>query len=546
MSNVPKIVLKHLQSRAEAHPDADMLTAFAERSLPESERAIVLDHLSLCGDCREVVALALLATEAVGVAPLLRPARAGWLTMPVLRWGVVAAGVLAVTSFGVLQYRQAHPGKEKQLAAAVVPREPITSTPVRTPAAPAQTSAPPVALQHTEEKMPVRERVEARKQFPSIFPQSKSASDAGATAGRLLRPSRPASRGSAGTISGSGGGIGSGASMGTSSPATTTVEAVGADAVVIQNGLTSDQPAQNQAQQLPLNGRNGIDLSVAKAKDPVPAAPGAASMAAMHAPSIALHTSPSLMQHAAPLWMITSSGSLRRSLDAGKTWEDVNVNSSSIAGSVKDASGAVVADASVTLTNLDTAEKRIQSSGSDGLFTFANLSPGHYRIDVEKPGFNQLVQGPIALDAQQNARLDAALQVGQVSETVEVTSATPLQVETSSGSSAENAKKNRLKQEKPMQTRENQKAWLSTPNPVFRALAATGPEVWAGGSNSVLYHSLDAGAHWTRVLPSSAGTPLTGDITAVDFSDLQHGRVTTSAAEVWTTADDGQTWQKQP
>jgi Carboxypeptidase regulatory-like domain/Photosynthesis system II assembly factor YCF48 len=551
MSNVPKIVLKHLQSRAEAHPDADMLTAFAERSLPESERAIVLDHLSLCGDCREVVALALPVTEAVGVAPLLHPARAGWLTMPVLRWGVVAAGVLAVTSFGVLQYRQAHPGKEKQLAAAVIPREPITLTPVQTPAASAQTSAPPGVLPHTEEKMQFDKRVEARKQFPNLFPQSKSASDAGATAGEIWRPSRPASHVSAGAISGSGGGIasGSGAGLGTNAPTATVVEAQGSAPAPATNtsvAQVSDQLAENKPQQFPLQGRavDGSDVAkaeVAKAKDPVPTA-----AAAMQVPSIALHTSPSLMQHAAPRWMITSSGSLRRSLDAGRTWEDVNVNSGSIAGSVKDASGAVVADASVTLTNLDTAEKRIQSSGSDGLFTFANLTPGRYCFDVEKPGFKPLVQSPIALDAQQNARLDAALQVGQVSETVEVTSATPLQVETSSGSGAENAKKNRLKQEKPMQARENQKAWLSTPNPVFRALAATGPEVWAGGSNSVLYHSLDAGAHWTRVLPSSAGTPLTGDITAVDFSDLQHGRVTTSAAEVWTTADDGQTWQKQP
>jgi photosystem II stability/assembly factor-like uncharacterized protein len=120
-----------------------------------------------------------------------------------------------------------------------------------------------------------------------------------------------------------------------------------------------------------------------------------------------------------------------------------------------------------------------------------------------------------------------------------------VQVESSSGG-VENMKKNRLRQENAMQARETYKHWLSNPNPVFRALAATGSEVWAGGSNSVLYHSRDAGAHWTRVLPSSAGTPLTGDITAVDFSDLQHGRITTSIPEVWTTADDGQTWQKQP
>jgi photosystem II stability/assembly factor-like uncharacterized protein len=39
---------------------------------------------------------------------------------------------------------------------------------------------------------------------------------------------------------------------------------------------------------------------------------------------------------------------------------------------------------------------------------------------------------------------------------------------------------------------------------------------------------------------------LTGDITALEFSDQQHGRITTSTPALWITADDGQTWQKLP
>ena len=105
----------------------------------------------------------------------------------------------------------------------------------------------------------------------------------------------------------------------------------------------------------------------------------------------------------------------------------------SIAGSVTDTSGAAVTDATVTLTNLGTAEKRTQSSGSDGLFTFVNLFPGQYRVDVQKPGFKHFTQTQIAVDVQQSSRVDAALQVGEVSQVVEVTSATPLlQAETSS------------------------------------------------------------------------------------------------------------------
>jgi Carboxypeptidase regulatory-like domain len=105
----------------------------------------------------------------------------------------------------------------------------------------------------------------------------------------------------------------------------------------------------------------------------------------------------------------------------------------SIAGSVTDTSGASVTDANVTLTNLGTSEKRTQSSGSDGLFTFVNLFAGQYRIDVEKQGFKHFARLGITVEVQQSTKIDAALQVGEVSQTVEVTSEVPLlQAETSS------------------------------------------------------------------------------------------------------------------
>ncbi|MGA2643062.1 MAG: TonB-dependent receptor, partial [Candidatus Sulfotelmatobacter sp.] len=97
------------------------------------------------------------------------------------------------------------------------------------------------------------------------------------------------------------------------------------------------------------------------------------------------------------------------------------------------ASGASITDAKVTLTNLGTQEKRTQSSGADGLFNFVNLFPGQYRVDVEKQGFKHFVRGDVAVDVAQNTRVDAALQVGEVSQVVEVTSQTPLlQTESSS------------------------------------------------------------------------------------------------------------------
>jgi len=85
-----------------------------------------------------------------------------------------------------------------------------------------------------------------------------------------------------------------------------------------------------------------------------------------------------------------------------------------------------------------------------------------------------------------------------------------------------------------------------SPNLIFRALSASGLDVWAGASGGALYHTSDGGNRWARVIPSEAGAILTGDITSIQFSDPQHGKVATSAGELWTTDDAGQTWRKQP
>jgi len=66
-----------------------------------------------------------------------------------------------------------------------------------------------------------------------------------------------------------------------------------------------------------------------------------------------------------------------------------------------------------------TAEKRTQPSGSDGLYTFVNLFPGQYRIDVEKQGFKHFAHTGIAVDVQQSTHVDVALQVGELTQVVE-------------------------------------------------------------------------------------------------------------------------------
>lgn len=118
----------------------------------------------------------------------------------------------------------------------------------------------------------------------------------------------------------------------------------------------------------------------------------------------------------------------------------------SIAGMVVDSSGAAMPSAEVTLTNLGTAEKRTQTTGSDGLYSFVNLIPGTYRLEAKKEGFKTFARDPIQVQVQQAVKIDATLQVGTVTESVTVSGETPLlQPETSSlGQVVETRKANEL------------------------------------------------------------------------------------------------------
>ena len=122
MKQLPKIVQQRLQGPAPpgVHPDPDLLTAFAEKSLNDGERARVLQHLVECANCREVLSLAI-----PGIQPALSPGpeRSRWLSWPVLRWGALAACVVVVSAAVTLHYEH---------------REPMPSVAEKLPAAPAE------------------------------------------------------------------------------------------------------------------------------------------------------------------------------------------------------------------------------------------------------------------------------------------------------------------------------------------------------------------------------------------------------------------------
>ena len=98
----------------------------------------------------------------------------------------------------------------------------------------------------------------------------------------------------------------------------------------------------------------------------------------------------------------------------------------SIVGTVSDASGALMPQAAVTLINLGTGDRRQAQTDTAGNYQFVNLTPGQYRVEIEKQGFRRFVREPIVVEVQAAVRIDVAMQVGEVTQILEVTEQTPL------------------------------------------------------------------------------------------------------------------------
>src|SRR5207253_2673432 len=102
-----------------------------------------------------------------------------------------------------------------------------------------------------------------------------------------------------------------------------------------------------------------------------------------------------------------------------------------VTGRVTDPSGAVIPGASVALTNVNTNAVRNVVTTEAGAYTFPSIPPGLYRLRTELAGFKAAVSEPFEVQVQQVVRLDMVLQLGQISETVEVAAtADLLQAET--------------------------------------------------------------------------------------------------------------------
>jgi hypothetical protein len=417
MDNVSKIVHERLKAGAlEAnHPEADELTAFAERSLAEVERIAVLEHLARCCDCRDILALALPATDALETA--VRTPAQGWVNWPALRWGLVAAGIVAIALLGIVQYQRpsgniaATSGASHQVVFEETRNQPLASPP------------PSAGVKKAEDQVASSKVTNSDRQIATMLSEKKK---------------RVARAGGAGVA------LPAAATGYSAASSPLYKQQAAADPATNMRVPAVSERVAAQAQSAPLDTRTSEAGQFEPPTAPQPANHSnnenyAADRVGKAKPAVisqsAAPVAPSIIPRSIiPRWAINADGVLQRSFDDGATWQTV---------------------------------------------------------EVEAPRYFTDATG-----------VDA--------------SGKPLQREVRKMAS-----------------------------PTFRAVAVTGTDVWAGGSGAILYHSQDAGDHWTRVMPASSGATLTGDIVSLEFLDMQHGKVSTSTAEIWSTSDDGQTWQKQ-
>ena len=97
-----------------------------------------------------------------------------------------------------------------------------------------------------------------------------------------------------------------------------------------------------------------------------------------------------------------------------------------ISGTVTDATGAVIPNATVVATAVDTNVSSVRTSTAAGDYNITPLTPGTYRLTVTAAGFEKFVQENITVDALTTVGVNAKLSVGATSQTVTVTSAPPV------------------------------------------------------------------------------------------------------------------------
>jgi hypothetical protein len=518
MDPLKKIVSGRLRVQAVGpHPDAEVLSAFAERALPETERAQVLSHLSECKDCRQIVFFALpdsSETQKVLVAKGRPSARFA------LRWGTLAA-VIAVS--GILIVSARHRGAVWVYKEAAPAKEPgQISAKLKTPADVAEmhalrddrASKTATVLDSEKKVIPALKHMTAKPAGKFDFDQSGQV--------RMAPRSEDAERDKL-------------QANGRSFGALNTLEPTPAPAVPAASPQAIGGLIQADGKAAYSATRQG-QASLAKI-----------AMVQGNLGGTVFDPSGAVIPDATVSMNGPASSRIARSDPAGKFSFDHLVPGSYTVKAEAPGFKATEVQQVAVLVNKDSNLR-------------LTLEPGSVAEAVEVSA-----AGPQS-STSTNELASAALEVTPTAPAVATTSA----------AMAQNTKQtNALARQKSVtQNYENRgtaallgplpqwtlsakgavqrsfdsgKTWqtVHVAKTAFRSLCSVGTHVWVGGKAGILYRSTDSGLTWTRLTPVTSGHKLEADINQVNFYDPLNGEVSTANSELWTTTDGGLTWNVQ-
>ncbi len=309
MAELAKIIRRGLaQPEPSAHPDADLLTAFAEHALAGSEREQVLEHLSACSACRDIVTLSLpQAAEAQPGASRARVSpRSRW---GVLRWGALAASLTVVVAAVLLRYPQRE---------IVLHEHPSARVDGTTPPATREQAGTAAA----NKAVTAGTRAKARKAQEQTPTQANSRLERGT-------PSEAAGRPSKGLADSYAAGVPSAAPEEEIKIMANAPQPAGAAAAMTASGEAASR-ANDKTSGAAAVGGEPVNSARMVAKAPMRTLPAAAPTGGVLATQSKAELARLDVTGAQTLrWSVSASGQLMRSRDGGATWEPVVVDRAS-------------------------------------------------------------------------------------------------------------------------------------------------------------------------------------------------------------------------
>jgi Carboxypeptidase regulatory-like domain/Photosynthesis system II assembly factor YCF48/Putative zinc-finger len=495
MDGLKKLVAGRLRTEVVAHhPDADVLSAFAENALSDAERVRILQHLGACNDCRETLYLAASAPESQAVLSF-QPKRRPWL---MFRWGAVVASVVIVGAAVIARYPGHRPLQESQK-----------------PASPATENYSKIA----EEKAPPNVRGLRDSLAPAPPPPTK---ERPAEKHMIAKPHA-------------------------------NMEFDDTDQVHVASPARADN-AKKSDQSLPVVGRNVMSLpapsAAAKSAQPVisPSAKDEDQAGASYgyvSRSVQLNARQSVSGAAIDGTIVDPSGTVignakvTLSGPVGSKTASSDPQGRFVFASLAPGSYSVKAEAngfkSTEITNVAVLDNKPATVG-------VRLVPGSRAETVEisaaAVGMNELAASPAPAEVVNGfaaTEAETTLQKAVDSNSPQRAKLITPQWTISAKGALE-------------RSTDFGKTWHKVSvahGAVLRALSVLGAQIWVGGNRGLLYHSSDSGHTWTKVLPAGADALLTVDINHVEFADPNNGTVSTTNGEAWSTSDGGQTWRRK-